>query len=191
MAFCGIFRGIPQRNKRFFGEENTRLLQTFCGCSRGIKAVFRGINGLNIDNKGRMTMPTRYRDRLQLNSKAQVVLTIDTEVKCLLLYPLVEWEEIEKKLAALPSFNAVTRRIQRLLIGHATDVEMDTHGRILIPPMLRKYAGLKKKAVLVGQGKKFELWDEMLWTASCDEWIEEESQSDETLLPDEVKAISL
>lgn len=136
-------------------------------------------------------MPTRYRDRLQLDSASSVVLTIDTEERCLLLYPLPEWEEIEKKLAALPSFNAAARRIQRLLIGHATDVEMDGQGRILLPPMLREYAGLTKKVVLVGQGKKFELWDEGHWEQSRGNWIEEETSMDDSSLPDEVKSISL
>jgi MraZ protein len=154
-------------------------------------AVFRGINGVNIDAKGRIVMPTRYRERLQLDSKSAVVLTIDTEERCLLLYPLPEWEEIEKKLAALPSFNAAARRIQRLLIGHATDVEMDGQGRILLPPLLREYAGLSKQAVLVGQGKKFELWDQAHWDKSRGRWLEEESNSNNSALPDEVKSISL
>jgi MraZ protein len=153
--------------------------------------VYRGINGLNLDVKGRVAMPTRYRERLQLDSKSTVVLTIDTEEKCLLVYPLPEWEEIEKKLAALPSFNAAARRIQRLLIGHATDVEMDGQGRILLPPLLREYASLKKKAVLVGQGKKFELWDESHWEKCRGDWLEEESDLDSSDLPDEVKSISL
>ncbi len=153
--------------------------------------MFRGINGVNIDGKGRIVMPTRYRERLQLDSQSAVVLTIDTEERCLLLYPLPEWVEIEKKLAALPSFNPAARRIQRLLIGHATDVEMDGQGRILLPPMLRDYAGLNKRAVLVGQGKKFELWDETHWDESRERWLKEESNSNESALPDEVKSISL
>lgn len=153
--------------------------------------MFRGINGVNIDAKGRIAMPTRYRERLQLDSKGSVVLTIDTEERCLLLYPLPEWEEIERKLAALPSFNAAARRIQRLLIGHASDVELDTQGRILVPPMLREYAGLTKAAVLVGQGKKFELWDEEQWESRRGHWLEEESSTDENGLPDELKSISL
>ncbi|EKD71624.1 MAG: Protein mraZ [uncultured bacterium] len=153
--------------------------------------MYRGINGINIDAKGRMVMPTRYRERLQLDSKSCVVLTIDTEEKCLLLYPLTEWEVIEQKLAGLPSFNPAARRIQRLLIGHATDVEMDGQGRILLPPLLREYAGLNKNAVLVGQGKKFELWDEAHWEGRRGRWLEEESNSSESALPDEVKSISL
>lgn len=136
-------------------------------------------------------MPTRYRDRLQLDSKSALVLTIDTEERCLLVYPQSEWELIEAKLATLPSFNQAARRIQRLLMGHATDVEMDNIGRILLPPMLREFAGLEKRAVLVGQGKKFELWDEAHWDKCRGRWLEEESDSDGSILPEEVKSISL
>jgi MraZ protein len=117
-------------------------------------------------------------------------LTIDTEEKCLLLYPLAAWEEIESKLAALPSFNPAARRIQRLLIGHATETELDTHGRILLPPLLREFAALNKRAMLVGQGKKFELWDDQLWQERRAEWLDEESQSEDDL-PEEVKSLSL
>lgn len=152
--------------------------------------MFRGITSAKIDPKGRIVMPTRYRDRLLMGSNS-VIVTIDTEDRCLLLYPMREWEEIETKLAALPSFNAAARRIQRLLIGHATDIEMDAQGRLLLPPLLREYANLSKKAVLVGQGKKFEIWDETHWTKCRDLWLEEESNTDEATLPDEVKSISL
>lgn len=151
--------------------------------------MFRGVNGINIDVKGRIVVPTRYRERLQ-ESRSCIVLTIDTEEKCLLLYPLTAWEEIESKLAQLPSFNPAARRIQRLLIGHATEVELDSHGRILLPPLLREYAGLSKHAMLVGQGKKFELWDDAHWQQRRTEWLSEESNAD-TVLPDEVKNLSL
>jgi MraZ protein len=152
--------------------------------------VFRGVNGVNIDVKGRMVMPTRYRDRLQQDSRGCVVLTIDTEERCLLMYPISAWEEIESKLAALPSFNPAARRIQRLLIGHATEAEIDNHGRILLPPLLREYAGLSKRAMLVGQGKKFELWDDAHWQKRRDEWLDDESNLDGDL-PEEVKSLSL
>ena len=135
-------------------------------------------------------MPTRYRDRLQQDSRGCVVLTIDTEERCLLMYPISAWEEIESKLAALPSFNSAARRIQRLLIGHATEAEIDNHGRILLPPLLREYAGVSKRAMLVGQGKKFELWDDTQWNKRRDEWLDEESNSHGDL-PDEVKSLSL
>ena len=152
--------------------------------------MFRGVNGIHVDAKGRMVMPTRYRDRLQLESEGHVVMTIDTEERCLLLYPLPAWEEIENKLAALPSFNAVARRIQRLLIGHATESELDTQGRILIPPLLREYADIKKNIMLVGQGKKFEIWDDEHWQVKRSQWLEEGSLNEDDL-PDEMKTLSL
>lgn len=136
-------------------------------------------------------MPTRYRERLSLDSSNTVIVTIDTEERCLLVYPRPEWEEIERKVAALPSFNPASRRIQRLLIGHATDIEMDGQGRLLLPNLLREYAGLTKSAVLVGQGKKLELWDEAHWESRRGLWLQEESKSGESALPDELKSISL
>ncbi|SRR5579883_143615 len=152
--------------------------------------MFRGVNGINIDAKGRIAMPTRYRDCLKNQSHGHIVMTIDTEERCLLLYPLGAWEDIENKLAALPSFNPAARRIQRLLIGHATETELDGNGRILLPPLLREYAGLNKKIMLVGQGKKFEIWDEDHWQERRGQWLDEESSSDGSL-PDEVKTLSL
>lgn len=148
--------------------------------------MFRGANVANMDTKGRIVMPTRYRSCLNGGS----ILTIDTEERCLLLYPLTVWEEIENKLAALPSFNTQARRIQRLLIGHATDVELDAQGRMLVPPLLREYAGLDKRAVLVGQGKKIEIWAETHWQESRSLWLKEELRLDGEL-PEVVKLLSL
>lgn len=152
--------------------------------------MFRGVNDINIDAKGRIALPTRYRDRLQNDSDSRVVMTIDTEEKCLLLYPLLAWEEIESKLAALPSFNSAARRIQRLLIGHATETELDSNGRILLPPLLREFAGLEKQVMLVGQGKKFEIWAEDHWQLRRGQWLTEEMKEG-TELPEEVKSLSL
>ena len=112
--------------------------------------MFRGVAELNLDAKGRMTMPTRYRERLNERCAGRLVVTIDTDERCLLLYPLPEWENIERKLDALPSFNAQARRVQRLLMGHATDSDMDNNGRLLLPPPLRQYASLDKHVVLRG-----------------------------------------
>lgn len=139
--------------------------------------MFRGVNNLTVDAKGRMAVPTRYRERIHALSHGQLVLTIDTEERCLLLYPLPTWEEIERKLDALPSFNKAARRVQRLLIGHATETEMDSHGRLLVPPPLREFAGMDKKVVLIGQGKKFEVWDEQLWNDRRESWLEEENET--------------
>lgn len=151
--------------------------------------MFRGINAITIDGKGRLTVPSRYRDALSSQDEAALVVTIDTEETCLLLYPLAEWRIIEAKLQSLPSFNASARRIQRLLIGHATDVEMDSIGRILLPQLLRDYAQLDKKVVMIGQGNKFEVWNETLWQTKREQWLEEEASRDG--LPDEMKTISL
>lgn len=148
--------------------------------------MFRGINAITVDTKRRMAMPVRYRDLLETS----LVVTIDTEETCLLLYPALEWQRIETSLQKLPSFNAQARRIQRLLIGHATDVEMDAQGRILLPLELRQYAQLQKQAFLIGQGNKFEIWDEERWQNKRDEWLLEESKHHDDM-PDEMKTFSL
>ena len=139
---------------------------------------FRGVSNLSLDAKGRIVLPARYRDRLLEICQSQLIITIDTDQPCLLIYPLPEWEQIEEKIEALPSFNPTTRRIQRLLIGHATEVEVDTNGRMLLSNPLREYARLGKKVVLIGQGKKFELWDELLWAERMQSWLDD-SGSDE------------
>lgn len=132
--------------------------------------MFRGINDINLDAKGRMTIPTRYRGELEKSSN-QVVVTIDTEDTCLLLYPLTEWEILEQKIESLPSFHKATRRVQRLLVGHATELELDGNGRILLPGLLREYAGIDKEIILVGQGKKFEIWADAIWERDRISWI--------------------
>ncbi len=137
-----------------------------------------------------MTMPTRYRERLNERCAGRMIVTIDTDERCLLLYPVAEWENIERKLDALPSFNAQARRVQRLLMGHATDTDMDNNGRLLLPPPLRQYAGLDKHVVLIGQGKKFELWDATVWSERRDDWLAEETAGDEPL-PAELQSLSL
>ena len=151
--------------------------------------MFRGVNQINLDAKGRMAMPARYREQIGDCCENQLVATIDTEARCLLLYPLPEWEQIEKKIEALPSFNPAARRIQRLLIGHATDIEMDSNGRLLLPAPLREYAEMDKKLVLLGQGRKFEIWSESLWNDTRDDYlaITDEAAS----LPDDLQTLSL
>jgi len=132
--------------------------------------VFRGVNQLSLDAKGRMVMPTRYRDRIAERSQGRLVVTVDRD-QCLLLYPLPDWDEIERKLMALPSLNEQSRQLQRLMVGYATDVEIDRHGRLLLPPKLREFAGLTRAAVLIGQGNRFELWDEVRWNERSDQWL--------------------
>lgn len=156
----------------------------------GYTKVFRGINFVNLDAKGRMAMPIRYRAQLPTGLKEQLVITIDTEDKCLLLYPFPYWEEIEKKIESLPSFNQVTRRIQRLLIGHATELEMDGSGRLLLPPLLREHANLDKNVMLIGQGKKFEIWNKKIWTENRDNWLTK-GLNESSVLPPELQLLSL
>lgn len=155
--------------------------------------MFRGLNLLNIDAKGRFAMPTRYRDYISQQTEGKMVFTIDTDERCLLLYALSEWEVIEEKLQALPSFNAAARRIQRLLLGHASEVELDGQGRLLMPALLREHATLDKRLMLVGQGKKFEVWSDTLWQQQRQAWIDigVTSVEDKASLPDVLDTLSL
>lgn len=150
--------------------------------------MFRGVAQINLDVKGRLAFPSRYRDKLIQSSNGQIVVTVDRD-HCLLIYPLPEWERIEQKLIRLPTLNRTARRLQRLLIGHATECQLDGNGRILLPPPLRAFAGLDKKAVLIGQGNKFELWDESIWNERRDQWLAEAAQENE--LPEELEALSI
>lgn len=127
--------------------------------------MFRGANAISLDAKGRLAMPSRYRDELVARCAGQLIVTIDAVDPCLCVYPLPEWELIENKLRELASFREENRRLQRLLIGNAVDLELDGSGRFLVPPRLREYAKLDKRAMLVGQLNKFQLWDEDAWNA--------------------------
>jgi MraZ protein len=150
--------------------------------------MFRGANKLTLDAKGRMVMPTRYRERLLERCGGKLVITVDKD-QCLLIYPLPDWEEIERKLMRLPTLNPQARRLQRLMVGHATDLELDGHGRVLLPPSLREYGLLTRDAVLIGQGVRFELWDEARWNERRDEWLASEDTT--TDLPAELETLSL
>ena len=150
--------------------------------------MFRGASKVTLDAKGRMAIPTRYRARLEERCDNQLVVTVDRDY-CLLVYPLPEWEEIERRLVRLPTLNRQVRRLQRLMVGYATEVELDGHGRILLSRELREFAGLDRQAMLIGQGNRFELWDETRWTERRDAWLEEES-ADEGGLTAELDSLS-
>ncbi len=149
---------------------------------------FRGINNLTLDAKGRMAMPSRYRDRLLESCGGKLVITVDPD-HCLLVYPLPEWDIIESKLDALPSLNEQVRVFQRLLMGYATECELDGQGRILLPTMLRDFAALEKKIVLIGQGKKFEIWDKARWSENQQQWLQSVQSGGE--LPAALENLSL
>jgi transcriptional regulator MraZ len=146
--------------------------------------MFRGLSKVTLDTKGRMAIPSRYRDRIISRSEGQLILTVDRRDTCLLLYPLPDWEEIERKLTRLPIMHRQSRRLQRLMQGHATEADMDGHGRILVPGVLREFAGLDKQGMLVGQGNRFELWDEERWTNNRAEWLAEEDDEFSNLPPE-------
>jgi MraZ protein len=152
--------------------------------------LFRGVAELNLDSKGRIAVPTRYREQLNGRCGGQLVITIDTAESCLAIYPLPEWEELQPKLDRLSSINPMTARVKRQLMGNATDVDMDANGRLLIPTKLRKHANLDKKVVLIGQGKKFEIWDEATWDARNERW-QEEAVLDSINLPPELGTLDL
>lgn len=134
-------------------------------------------------------MPVRYRERLAARCNGQLICTVDQD-HCLLLYPLPDWEEIERKLMRLSSFNKSTRRLQRLMVGYASEIEIDAHGRLLIPRELRDFAGLERQVMLLGQGNKFEIWDEQRWAARRDEWLEG-GGGDGAALPADLESLSL
>ena len=150
--------------------------------------MLRGATKVTLDDKGRMVLPTRYREQIAAQSQGKLIVTVDRE-QCLLIYPLSEWEQTERKLMSLPSLHPQSRKLQRLMVGHATDVELDGHGRFLVPPELREFAGLQRLGMLIGQGNRFELWDETRWTEKCDSYL----KSEETLtdLPSELDSLSL
>jgi MraZ protein len=148
--------------------------------------MLRGATKISLDAKGRMSIPARYRDEINERSEGRVVCTVDLD-HCLLIYPQPDWEDLERRLMRLPGTKPANRRMQRLMVGHASEQQMDSHGRILIPRELREFAGLEKQAMLLGQGTKFELWDESRWNQQVDGYLEDDSAEGE--LPEELEAL--
>ncbi|SFR73259.1 MraZ protein [Marinobacter daqiaonensis] len=147
---------------------------------------FLGSHAINMDAKGRLAIPARVREELQEECGGRIVLTANAdEERCLLMYPEPTFEVLRTEIARLPNMNKKARRLQRLILGHATPLELDSAGRILVPPTLRSYARLEKKLMLIGQGKKLELWSEERWFA----WLDESDDDDE--MPAEMEALSL
>lgn len=149
--------------------------------------MFRGATKITLDEKGRMVMPTRYREQIIERAQGKLVVTVDRD-RCLLIYPLPEWELIESKLMSLP-LHPQARKLQRLMVGHASDLELDAHGRMLLPPELRAFAGLERHGMLIGQGNRFELWNESAWDERLDEMLK--SGEAATELPSEFNSLSL
>jgi MraZ protein len=148
--------------------------------------VFRGVAQLSLDSKGRLAVPARHREALLARCAGRLVMTADFD-KCLLLYPLPDWEPIQQKLMGLSSLNPRIRDLQRQLVGYAEDIELDSVGRVLISPALRNFAALTKSVVLVGQGSKFELWDREKWETA----LERSAGFGDGDLPPELEGFSL
>ena len=153
----------------------------------GEVVVFRGVQHVNLDAKGRLSVPARQRESLLDISAGSLVVTIDTQSSCLVMYPLREWERIERDVQDLPTLNPAVRRFQRLVLGYASDLDLDSNGRVLLPGALREYAQLEKRVVLVGQGNKLELWSEALWEAECEAAL----SADGGDMPDELMGLKL
>jgi MraZ protein len=124
--------------------------------------MFRGAAKVTLDVKGRMVLPARVRDVLAQLGEQQLVATVDRD-QCVLVYPLRDWQKLQDQLMNLPNLNSEARWLQRLLVGYATDLDIDSHGRVLIPGELREFTGLQRDAMLFGQGNHLELWDESAW----------------------------
>ncbi len=118
-------------------------------------------------------VPVRYRGLLSAAGEGRVIVTVDRD-ECLLIYSVPEWERIEQQLNGFPSLHPQVRRLQRLMIGHAEELVLDSHGRLALTPELREFAGLDRAAWLVGQGNKLELWDEARWNIQREAWKKSE-----------------
>jgi len=152
--------------------------------------LFLGVTNLNLDAKGRLQVPVKHRERLRDSSGARLVVTINPRERCLWLYPENEWREIERKVAKLPTLKGPNLMMQRLLLGHAQEVDMDSQGRMLLSAELREYSGLEKRVAMVGEGHKFELWDADQWLEKREEWLKQASE-DNSELSDELQNLVL
>jgi MraZ protein len=124
--------------------------------------MFRGAAKVTLDVKGRMVLPARVREELAKRPEQQLVATVDRD-RCVMIYPLADWQKLQDELLNLPNLHPESRWLQRLMIGYATDLEIDGHDRVLIPGELRDFTGLQRDALLIGQGNHLELWDESAW----------------------------
>lgn len=141
--------------------------------------MYQGISALSLDAKGRMQIPTKYRDALTIQSEGQLTLTRHPH-GCLVLLPRDVWVEMRKDIVAWPM---AARSWQRIFMGNATDVEFDGSGRILISPELRTAAGLIKDVVLIGMGSHFEIWDANMHAA-------EETKTMDSVMPEALNGFS-
>lgn len=131
--------------------------------------MFRGTHYLTLDDKGRVPMPAKFRQPLTESCGGELIVVPSLVSRCLWIFPLPEWEKIEERVSKLSSFDANAEHLKSVLIGYATDVTLDSHGRFLVQPEHRAYAQLGKQVALAGQGNKFALWDESAWRAQWED----------------------
>jgi MraZ protein len=125
--------------------------------------VFFGATSINLDAKGRLAIPMRYRDSIREQCGNRLVLTYSAfDSGALWLYPEQEWQRVRDDVTGLSTFNPSHRSLQRRLVGSASAIEPDSSSRIQLPQTLRQVAGLEKKVVLLGMGSRFEIWDEII-----------------------------
>lgn len=123
--------------------------------------MFRGRFDYNIDEKGRVSLPAKFREVLSAQDDERLILT--SFDNCLWAYPTVEWQLIEDKISQLPQFSSQVKALQRVFVSGASECPIDKQGRILIPPSLRDYAGLKREIVFVGMTRRIEIWAKDRW----------------------------
>ncbi|MEH6469766.1 MAG: division/cell wall cluster transcriptional repressor MraZ [Halopseudomonas sp.] len=143
--------------------------------------MFSGVSEINLDAKGRMAMPTRYRERLADCCEGKLFVTIDPLDKCLTLHTKPEWDLVQEKIVALPSYSQSGRLLRRTVLGHATEVDMDGNGRLLLSAPLRDFAEIDRRVVLLGQGNKFEIWSEHKWLETRDAYMDSSADTEAVL----------
>jgi len=142
--------------------------------------VFQGETAITVDDKGRLTIPTAYREQVANECANRLVITYNPfESGSLWLFPQSEWEQVRDQVNALSKVKMAHRDMQMKLVGAAAQVEPDNAARILLPASQRAAAGIEKKAVLLGMGNKFELWSEQAHLAKIRQTIGEDQVSDE------------
>ncbi len=136
--------------------------------------MLQGANELNLDAKGRLAIPSRYREGLREHSGGRLVVTVaGDQENCLWMYPADEWLPVARRVLGLPSLQREHRWHKRCFVGQAEEVEMDRNGRVLLPATLRKFAAITKQLYLLGQGNKFEIWQQTRWNAESAQWQQE------------------
>ncbi len=148
----------------------------------GTSDVFQGETAITVDDKGRVAIPTAYRDLVARECGNRLVITYNPfEAGSLYLYPHAQWEQVRDQVNALPKTRAAHRSLQLKLVGAAVPVELDANGRISIPPSHRSAVGIDRKAVLLGMGDKFELWSEQAHHAQIQRTLSDEDLSEHML----------